>query len=323
MMQMLNYRTVLLSQTEICSGIPEHIPSNGIEEYTTSVTGFINKCIEDVVPTVTVRTYPNQKPWITGNICTELKGRAATFKVRDSNPEAFKKSCYALLRTIKQAKCQYRAKIESYYTGSDACRMWQGLQTVTYYKGNHSRELPSDTSLPDELNHFYDRFEASNTEACMRASAVPDDCVITLSVADVSKTFKQVNIHKAAGPDGIPGRVLWACADQLAGVFTDIFKMSLIESVIPTCFKQTTIVPMAKNTKATCLNDYRPIALTSVAMKCFERLMAHINTITPKTLDPLQCAYHKQIHRCCNRYCTPHCPFSTGQKEHLRENPIH
>ena len=42
--------------------------SNGIEEYTTSVTGFINKGIKYVVPTVTVRTYPNQKPWITVNI---------------------------------------------------------------------------------------------------------------------------------------------------------------------------------------------------------------------------------------------------------------
>ena len=81
--------------------------SDDIEEYTTSVTDFINKCIEDVVPTVTVRTYPNQKPWITGNICTELKGRAATSKVWDSNPEAYKKSCYALRRTIKQAKHQY------------------------------------------------------------------------------------------------------------------------------------------------------------------------------------------------------------------------
>ena len=63
-----------------------HDSSDGIEEYTTSVTGFIDKCTEDVVPTVTVRTYPNQKPWITGNICTELKGRAAAFKERDSNP---------------------------------------------------------------------------------------------------------------------------------------------------------------------------------------------------------------------------------------------
>ncbi|CDQ91050.1 unnamed protein product [Oncorhynchus mykiss] len=68
--------------------------------------------------------------------------------------------------------------------------------------------------------------------------------------------------------------------------------MFLIESLIPTCFKQPTIVPVPKNTKATCRNDYRPVALTSVAMKCFERLvMAHINTIIPETLDTLQFAY--------------------------------
>ena len=103
--------------------------------------------------------------------------------------------------------------------------MWQGLQTITDYKGKHSRELPSDMSLPDKLNNFSARFEASNTETCMRASAVPDDCVITLSVADVSKTSKQVSIHKAAGPNRLPGRVLRACADQLASVFTDIFNL--------------------------------------------------------------------------------------------------
>ena len=34
--------------------------SDDIKEYATSVTGFINKCIEDVVPTVTVRTYINK-----------------------------------------------------------------------------------------------------------------------------------------------------------------------------------------------------------------------------------------------------------------------
>ena len=113
---------------------------------------------------MTVRTYPNQKPWITGNIRTELKSRAATFKERDSNLEAHKKSRYALRRTIKQAKHQYRTKIESYYTGSDARRMCQGLQTITDYKVKHSRELPSDMSLPDKLNYFYARFEANNTE---------------------------------------------------------------------------------------------------------------------------------------------------------------
>ena len=36
--------------------------SDGIEEYTTSVIGFINKCPDDFIPTVTVRTFPNQNP---------------------------------------------------------------------------------------------------------------------------------------------------------------------------------------------------------------------------------------------------------------------
>ena len=102
----------------------------------------------------------------------------------------------------------------------------------------------------------------------MRASAVVDDCEIT--VADVSKTFKQVNIHKAAGPDELPGRVLRACAVTNWKVSSLTFSTCQTESVVPTCFKQTTIVPVPKNTKATCLNDYRPVVLTSVAMKCIE-----------------------------------------------------
>jgi hypothetical protein len=62
---------------------------------------------------------------------------------------------------------------------------------------------------------------------------------------------------------------------------------AVTESVIPTCFMQTTIVPVSKEAKVTCLNDYRLVALMSVAIKCFEWLvMAHINSILPDTLDP-------------------------------------
>jgi hypothetical protein len=47
-----------------------------------------------------------------------------------------------------------------------------------------------------------------------------------------------------------------------------------------------------KESKVTYLNDYHPVALTSVAMKCFERLvMARINSILLDILDPLQFVY--------------------------------
>jgi hypothetical protein len=64
--------------------------SNGIVEYTTSVTGFINNCIDDAIPKLTVRTYPNQRPWVTGNIRTELNARAVAFNEWDTNPDTYK-----------------------------------------------------------------------------------------------------------------------------------------------------------------------------------------------------------------------------------------
>ncbi|XP_078140677.1 NACHT, LRR and PYD domains-containing protein 3-like [Centroberyx gerrardi] len=98
--------------------------------------------------------------------------------------------------------------------------------------------------------------------------------------------------RKAPGPDGIPGRALRACADQLAEVFTNIFKLSLSQSVVPTSFKASTIVPVPKKPVASCLNDYHPVALTSLIMKCFERLVkTHICSSLSDTLDSLQFAY--------------------------------
>ena len=53
---------------------------------------------------------------------------------------------------------------------------------------------------------------------------------------------------------------------------------------------------MPKEVKVSCLNDYRPVALTSVATKCFERLvMTYINSISNQQqqyiLDPFQFVY--------------------------------
>ena len=105
-------------------------------------------------------------------------------------------------------------------------------------------------------------------------------------------TLLKVNPRKAAGPDNIPGRVLRDCADSLTDVLTDIYNTSLNQAIIPASFKATTIVPLPKKSPVSSLNDYRPIALTPIMMKCFERLVkAHLTSTLPTTLDPYQFAY--------------------------------
>ncbi len=47
-----------------------------------------------------------------------------------------------------------------------------------------------------------------------------------------------------------------------------------------------------KKNKITCLNDWRPVALTPIFSKCFEKLVReHICSVLPASLDPLQFAY--------------------------------
>ncbi|KAK1802892.1 hypothetical protein P4O66_021198, partial [Electrophorus voltai] len=109
---------------------------------------------------------------------------------------------------------------------------------------------------------------------------------LIITESDVRRAFKR------AEPDGICGRLLKACTDQLAPVLTDIFNLSLMHGIIPSCFKQSTIVPVPKKSWPSSSNDYRPVALTSVVMKCFEKLVRDfITSSLPASMDLLQFAY--------------------------------
>ena len=160
----------------------------------------------------------------------------------------YKQCSYSLRKAIKQAKCQYRGKVESQFNGSNTRRMWQGPQSITDYKKKTSPVADINVLLPDKLNNLFARFEEP------------------LTVSLTRPTTKACGLS-FFGPDGIPSSILRACADQLAGVFTDIFNQSLSQSAVPTCFKRATIIPVPKKAKVAELNDYRPIALTYVIMK--------------------------------------------------------
>ena len=81
---------------------------------------------------------------------------------------------------------------------------------------------------------------------------------------------------------------------RIATVFTDLFKASLKLHIVPVCFKAASIIPVPKKPKATALNDFRPVALTSVVMKVFERLiLRYLKSVTNSSMDSLQFAYRE------------------------------
>lgn len=233
--------------------------STNLEEYTSSVTSYISKCIDDVTFSKTITTRSNQKPWMTAEVRSLLNTRDSAFRAGDK--AALSTARAKLFRAIREAKRMHGHRILTHFQDSgDTRRMWQGIQAVTNYK-TPSVACDRDISLPDALNIFYARFEAQNDVVARKTTLAPNDQVLCLNSVDVRKTLYRVNPRKSAGPDNIPGRVLRGCADQLADVLTDIFNISLSSAVVPTCFKATTIVPIAKKSSVSCLNDYRPVSV--------------------------------------------------------------
>ncbi len=211
-----------------------------LDEFTDVAVCFVNTLTEQATETITVRTFPNQKPWVDRSIHDAVNKRTAAYNeaLLSGNMSVYKALCFALRRAVSAAKHRYKERIESHFQLNDSRRMWQGLRTICAFGNKSSAEVSADPSPADKLNTFYGRFDCNAGSAALPSSASgssrqrSENHVITVSEDEVRRALKGVNIRKAAGPDGITGRVLRSCADQLAGLFTSIFNESLATSVV-------------------------------------------------------------------------------------------
>ncbi|XP_052003942.1 uncharacterized protein LOC127658608 [Xyrauchen texanus] len=146
-------------------------------------------------------------------------------------------------------------------------------------------EKPSLTINTHSDLHFTQTSTLSATTLLLPPATEPE---LKICEEDVCQVFRKQKTRKAQGPDDISPTCLKFCADQLATIFTQIFNRSLEQCEVPCCFKHSTIIPVPKKPQTTGLNDYRPVAVMSVVMKSFERLVsAHLKDITGPFLYPL------------------------------------
>ena len=72
----------------------------------------------------------------------------------------------------------------------------------------------SDTTLPDQLNHFYARFDRDNTDPAPVLTYICEQ-PFCIQEREVKRTIRRLNARKAPGADGITPRLLQTCVDQL------------------------------------------------------------------------------------------------------------
>ena len=97
--------------------------------------------------------------------------------------------------------------------------------------------------------------------------------------------------NKAEGPDQVPIRVLQAAVDILSHPLKVIFTKSLEYSVVPQDWRDANVTPIFKKGAKDQPGNYRPVSLTSVVCKIFEKVIKNKlsnHLIEQKLLSPHQ-----------------------------------
>ena len=144
-------------------------------------------------------------------------------------------------------------------------------KTVNY--NGRFRNNPADQA--ELFNEYFEAqfSEASNYDVDIDYSNDSEND-IAFSTSRVRKILKGINVNKAPGPDGIHGKVLKNCRESLAYPLSLLFSTSYNIGQIPLEWKTANVVPVHKKGPKASVDNYRPISLTCLIMKVFERLVS-------------------------------------------------
>ena len=111
----------------------------------------------------------------------------------------------------------------------------------------------------------------------------------------IRKLLANINANKSFGPDLIHGKVLKNCAMSLAYPLALLFKLSYNTGSVPREWRLANVVPVHKKGARENVENYRPISLTSLVMKTFERVIKdEILLRTSHLLDDRQHGFLKE-----------------------------
>ena len=103
----------------------------------------------------------------------------------------------------------------------------------------------------------------------MTQSPYPDLSPIEIDITEVAGLLKQIDPFKAAGPDGIPSRLLKEVASELSPSITLLFNASLQQGNIPDDWKKALVTPLFKKGNRNNPVNYRPISLNISLLQTF------------------------------------------------------
>ena len=156
---------------------------------------------------------------------------------------------------------------------------------------------PKETSnlLVESFASVFTRETALN-ENCVLENVAEQISEFTVEKEEVLKQLDTLNTHKAAGPDGIHPTILKILAknNNFVNAVTCLFQAVATSCCIPNSWKRATVTALHKKGPTNDACNYRPISLTCILCKIFEKLL--YNHLYAHVCDNLSPHQHGFVH---------------------------
>jgi len=225
------------------------------------------------------KTYPR-------HIARAVKRKAMLWKVRRKDPSALNITNYkyqtALCRKLildyerkKELSIINKSNVGCFYRYVNkklSCK--SGVGPLRSDSGNI---ITDDASKANLLNNYFQSvFTVDDGNLPPFTRRVPDNVsigTIHFSPGTIIKAIKVCKHSRTLDPDGFSNYVLKQLSSSLISPLCVLFNHFFTSGVLPIAWKIANITPIFKKGNSSSVKNYRPISLTSVFCKLFERII--------------------------------------------------
>lgn len=150
--------------------------------------------------------------------------------------------------------------------------------TISGLRDKNGNFLSSAEDIANELGSFFHSTFTNEPEGTIpklenTVTGNIDD--LTITEEQVRTVLSHVNISKSQGPDNIHPKLLKSLTanEEFITALTTLFQQCYNTGKIPEIWKIANITALHKKGDKLNSNNYRPISLTSVLSKCYERIV--------------------------------------------------
>eukprot|EP00116_Pleurobrachia_bachei_P000903 sb/3461165/ len=130
----------------------------------------------------------------------------------------------------------------------------------------------------EKFQHFASNFSEPSSYD-INVNSNNHTVVCDFSASSVYNVLSKLNARKGPGPDDLHSIIFKRCAGSLAHPLSLLFEQAYSGGGLPAIWKSANVVPVHKSGDKRDVRNYRPISLTCIASKVYERI------VTQRILD--------------------------------------